>query len=161
MTTQDCAEPPSIELQFAADDHYSPDADKLRQWALVAAQSQAVSATVRIVSGEEIRKLNRDYRNRDKVTNVLSFPSEFPPELDLPYLGDIAICAEVVNREAEEQGKPADNHWAHMVIHAMLHLRGYDHIDPADAAVMEALEIRLLQSLDIPDPYYTDQAHKV
>lgn len=106
-----------------------------------------------IVSPEESQQLNNDYRGKDKPTNVLSFPFEAPPEIPVSLLGDLAICADVVASEAQEQGKPLRNHWAHMTIHGVLHLIGYDHIKDADAEAMEALEVEILASLDIPNPY--------
>lgn len=161
MISQENAEPPSIELQFAAPEIYVPRPEDLRSWVVAAAESETISATLRVVTADEIRALNRDYRDRDKPTNVLSFPSDYPSELNLSYLGDIAICAEVVNREAEEQDKPVDHHWAHMVIHGVLHLRGFDHIQAADAETMESLETLLLDRLGIPDPYNQDYSNRL
>ncbi|MBA3981050.1 MAG: rRNA maturation RNase YbeY, partial [Alcanivorax sp.] len=101
--------------------------------------------------------LNHDYRGKDAPTNVLSFPFEMPEGLTLSgdelILGDIALCADVIAREATEQGKPAAHHWAHMVVHGVLHLLGYDHVADDDAADMEALEVTILAGLGIPDPY--------
>ena len=102
--------------------------------------------------------MNRDYRNMDKPTNVLSFEFEQPPglvELDeeLPYLGDLIICAEVVIREAREQNKALEAHWAHMIVHGALHLQGYDHIEDEEAEEMEALEIEIMQTLGYENPY--------
>jgi probable rRNA maturation factor len=112
--------------------------------------------TLRIVGAAESRALNRRYRKKDKPTNVLSFPSEkMGTDLDLSpfFLGDIVICAAVVNREAREQGKRREAHWAHMVVHGVLHLLGFDHIRPADAKVMERRERAILSRLSFPDPY--------
>lgn len=108
--------------------------------------------SIRIVDEEESQKLNRDWRNRDGATNVLSFPAgENPlfPEL----LGDIVLCAPLIAREAIEQGKQTDAHWAHLLIHGILHLLGYDHMNDKDAAIMEALETEKLRLLSYPDPY--------
>lgn len=109
--------------------------------------------TIRFVEQDESQALNRDYRGKDKPTNVLSFPFEAPPGIELPLLGDLVICHAVVEAEAIEQRKPLMNHYAHMVVHGTLHLLGYDHIDDDEAEAMEALERRLLATLDIPDPY--------
>jgi len=109
--------------------------------------------SVRITDATEIKMLNQQYRGKDYATNVLSFPADLPPELKLPHLGDIVICAEVVEREAREQSKPSEAHWAHMVVHGTLHLLGYDHIDDAEADIMEALEIDILQTLNFANPY--------
>ena len=108
---------------------------------------------IRIVDTDEGRALNRDYRGKDYATNVLSFPAELPPGVVLPLLGDLAICAPVVLREATEQGKLTRDHWAHLTIHGVLHLLGYDHIKEGEAVAMEALETRILAGLGIADPY--------
>jgi probable rRNA maturation factor len=108
---------------------------------------------IRIVGTREGRRLNRDYRDKDYATNVLSFQVELPPGVTLPLIGDLAICAPVVTREANEQGKRARDHWAHMTVHGVLHLLGYDHLDDAEAEAMEALETRILAKLGIGDPY--------
>lgn len=115
----------------------------------------AHTVAVRIVGRDESRALNAAWRERDRPTNVLAFPAgagEWPPGVPRP-LGDIVICAEVVAAEAAEQGKPASAHWCHMLVHGLLHLAGYDHVDDADAAVMEALERRILEAEGLPDPY--------
>lgn len=113
---------------------------------------------LRVVTPEEIQTLNRDYRGKDKVTNVLSFPFEMPPGLvdlgeELPYLGDLVICAEQVAQEAVEQQKSLTAHWAHMIVHGCLHLQGYDHIDDEEADVMEGLEVDILAELGFLSPY--------
>jgi probable rRNA maturation factor len=118
-----------------------------------AKRRKATELAIRIVDTHEGRALNREYRSKDYATNVLSFPVELPPGVTLPLIGDLAICAPVVAREAAEQGKPARDHWAHMTVHGVLHLLGYDHIEDAEAEAMEALETRILAGLDIADPY--------
>ncbi len=118
-----------------------------------AADRDEAQLTIRLVDEAEITELNATYRNKDKPTNVLSFPFEAPPGVDIPLLGDIIICAAVVAREADEQNKQLKAHWAHMVIHGTLHLLGYDHIDDDEAEVMEGLEIALLGDLGYADPY--------
>jgi probable rRNA maturation factor len=109
--------------------------------------------TVRIVDEDESAELNSAYRKKQGPTNVLSFPFEAPPGVELPLLGDIVIAAPVVAREAREQGKAPDAHWAHMVVHGCLHLLGYDHIDAAEAEAMESLETEILAGLGYPNPY--------
>lgn len=109
--------------------------------------------SIRIVDAREGRELNRDYRQRDYATNVLSFPAELPPAMKLPLLGDLVICAPVVAREAAEQGKRLRDHYAHMTVHGTLHLLGHDHENDADAERMEALERRILTQLGVADPY--------
>jgi len=134
-----------------------PDEKMLQQWTEVALLQQSdAQLGIRIVDEAESQMLNRDYRGKDRPTNVLSFPMELPEELELPLLGDLVICAPVVAREAEEQAKSLQAHWAHMVIHGVLHLQGYDHIVADEAQEMEALEIRLLQQLGFSNPYGND-----
>ena len=155
--------PPSsieLDLQIASASPDIPDEASFIRWITTAtgntAEDQYVVA-IRIVDPAESQELNYTYRGKDKPTNVLSFPFDPPPgvpeEEYAGYLGDLVICAEVVNTEALQQQKPTDHHWAHIVIHGVLHLLGYDHIDDDDAEEMESLERQLLASLNIPDPY--------
>jgi probable rRNA maturation factor len=109
--------------------------------------------TIRIVDEIEGRELNHQWRDRDNATNVLSFPFDCPPEVPLNLLGDIVICAPVVAREAQEQHKLLQAHWAHLIIHGVLHLLGYDHLTDDEAQQMEALEIAILQQLNYSNPY--------
>ena len=125
-----------------------PSAASLKIWAALARGRKRGGMTLRIVDTEEGQALNRDWRGKDYATNVLSFPFE-----EKTYLGDIIICAPVVAREAAEQGKGLRAHWAHMVVHGVLHLLGYDHLVDAEAEEMEALEQKLLQKLGFSDPY--------
>ncbi len=150
----------SVDIQIAIEDEDQPPPEHIQQWVAVAlAQAQQADSqiipelTVRIVDEAEITALNRDYRNQDKATNVLSFPADLPDHIDLPLLGDLVICAAVVKREAQEQQKIINDHWAHMVIHGTLHLLGYDHVDDDEAEIMEALEIDALATLHIANPY--------
>ncbi len=109
--------------------------------------------TIRFVTPEESQALNRDYRGRDKSTNVLSFPFEAPPGVALPLLGDLVICHAVVADEARQQHKSLADHYAHMVVHGTLHLLGLDHIDDDEAEIMEQLERNILAGFGIDDPY--------
>ncbi|MBL0041060.1 MAG: rRNA maturation RNase YbeY [Xanthomonadales bacterium] len=134
-----------------------PAARSFRQWIELALKGanrrRAAEVNVLITDADTGRALNRDFRGKDYATNVLSFPTDLPPEVKSPLIGDLAICAPVVSREAEEQGKRLRDHYAHMVIHGTLHLLGHDHVDDHDAERMEALETRLLAALGIADPY--------
>ena len=143
-----------VDIQRATDAPDQPDDDSLMRWAALALRDHpGKELTIRLVDAEESQSLNNDYRDKNYPTNVLSFPADLPPELNIPLLGDLVICVPVVNREAVEQGKAREAHWAHMVIHGCLHLLGHDHIDDAEADVMEHLERQLLAELDIADPY--------
>jgi probable rRNA maturation factor len=132
-----------------------PAAGTLRGYAeaALAGRREDGELSVRIVDAEEGRALNRDYRDKDYATNVLSFPAELPPGVPLPILGDLVLCAPVIAREAEEQGKPLKHHYAHLLVHGVLHLLGHDHMDEAEAEAMEAMEREVLAGLGIPDPY--------
>jgi probable rRNA maturation factor len=146
-----------VAVGYAAPRKGVPASASFRRWieaALKGARRRKASeVSVRIVDIEEGQSLNFQYRGRDYATNVLSFPVELPPGVDLPLIGDLVICAPVVAREAAEQGKKPADHWAHLTIHGTLHLLGYDHIDEAEAEAMEALETRILAGLGISDPY--------
>lgn len=120
---------------------------------MVSHECGAEELLIRLVGKEESRRLNAQFRNMDKPTNVLSFPADLPPEIKLPLLGDIVICANLVGSEAAEQGKSLESHWAHLTIHGILHLLGYDHQNEKAAAKMESLESYILKSLGYPDPY--------
>ena len=149
-----------LDLQLACEVPDLPARDALEQWCRLALQQGDGDAelTLRIVDEEEGRQLNLDWRGKDYATNVLSFPAEIPPGLlDIPLLGDLIICAPVVAREAAEQDKTLQAHWAHLVIHGCLHLLGYDHLDDAEADIMENLERQLLGQLGYPDPYSADE----
>jgi len=134
-----------------------PTPTLLKMWAKNALnkQSEAIELNIRIVGIQEITLLNQRYRNKNKPTNVLSFPLSMPEESGeaLPTLGDIVICADIVNQEALLQGKSRNAHWAHMIVHSTLHLLGYDHETDADAAIMEPEEIHILAGLGFNDPY--------
>ncbi|WP_435102040.1 rRNA maturation RNase YbeY [Arhodomonas sp. AD133] len=147
-----------IDIQVASTDPDIPDDADFRRWVAAALDGRRDEAelSVRVVDEGEGRELNATYRGRDYATNVLSFPAELPEGVDLPMLGDLVICAPVVAREADEQGKPPIAHWAHMVVHGVLHLLGFDHIDEHEAETMEALEREILAGLGYADPYAVD-----
>ncbi len=149
-----------VDVQIACDDDGIPTDAVIREWigraASAAEPGVHAEVSVRIVDSEEIQTLNRLYRDKDKPTNVLSFPAGDIAGLpdDTPRsLGDVVVCAGVVVREAAEQGKPLEDHWAHMLVHGTLHLLGYDHGDARDAELMEALEARILAAGNVKDPY--------
>ncbi len=143
-----------IDIQYATGSEDVPDPKKIRKWARVGLGEirDEAALTIRIVDEKESAALNKAWRRKHKSTNVLSFPAgENPlmPEL----LGDIVLCVQVISREASEQKKHPDAHWAHMIIHGILHLAGYDHINDRDAKIMESIEIQKLNTLKFPNPY--------
>ncbi len=133
-----------------------PAKPTIRRWAHAALKGlrrRRAALGVRIVGSSEAASLNSRFRHKNYPTNVLSFPFEAPPGVRSELLGDLVICAPVVRREACAQHKPVRAHWAHMVVHGILHLRGYDHRNRRDAAVMENREIRILKELGFTSPY--------
>lgn len=166
MTTEPQAV--SLAVQRATRESFTPSDDELTTWASAAVLKVApepgqwtFDLSIRIVDEAEGRELNARYRGKDSATNVLSFPSDLPPSVceemetrsGSRVLGDLLICAPVVNKEAVEQGKNGPSHWAHLVVHGVLHLFGHDHLESEQAETMEALETDILESLGIPDPY--------
>ena len=139
----------TLDLQLAcASPDGLPSEAQLQGWleGTILGFQQEAEVTVRIVDGRRAASSTTPYRGKDKPTNVLSFPFEAPPGLELPLLGDLVICRQVVEAEAVEQGKTLDAHWAHMVVHGSLHLLGYDHIEDEEAEEMEQLERDIMQS---------------
>lgn len=163
----------NVELQWnCGDKSRCPTDDDIRQWASAALLAQPEASeisqqttpdtcsevSIRIVDGAEMQSANAQWRGQDKTTNVLSFPADFPVEIGLKYYGDILICAEVVESESVQQNKTPDAHWAHMVVHGMLHLQGYDHIEDQQAVEMEQCEVAILARLGYPNPYDPESA---
>lgn len=148
---------PDITIQYAAEATLAPRKKLLEEWvmAVLSHQNYSADVTLRIVDVAEMTQLNETYRHKKGATNVLSFPAELPDHMTTEFntLGDIVICAAVVNREATEQQKANDAHWAHMVVHGVFHLLGYDHENEADALEMETLEITVLKKLGFNNPY--------
>lgn len=138
----------SLSVQYASASPHLPSRPQLRRWVKAALQRD-ICMTLRIVDEVEGRELNKNYRGKDYATNVLTFVYD---DTD-PLSGDVVICAPVVEREAAEQGKALCDHYTHMVIHAALHLQGYDHENDRDATQMEALEVALMLKLRRPNPY--------
>ena len=149
-----------LELQWGVEPLAMPTLALCKKWvqACFIESAASLALTIRVVSMDESQTLNKTYRDKDRPTNVLSFESSPPPyvmegdEL-APYLGDLAICAEVVAQEAEQQEKSLEAHWAHMVVHGVLHLKGWDHIEPEEALEMEALEVKIMANLGYANPY--------
>ncbi|MBK9132367.1 MAG: rRNA maturation RNase YbeY [Gammaproteobacteria bacterium] len=137
-----------------------PARRSIESWvrAALAGRRRGAQLAVRIVAEAEGRALNERYRRRAGPTNVLSFPFEPSGRMRPPPLGDIVLCAPVVQREAAEQGKPARAHWAHLVVHGVLHLLGHDHENSREAEHMEELERKILARLGYPDPYASERA---
>ncbi|WP_349843940.1 rRNA maturation RNase YbeY [Pantoea dispersa] len=149
-----------LDLQLAcADENGLPAEAAFQRWleAAVTPFQLESEVTIRLVDEAESHELNLTYRGKDKPTNVLSFPFEAPPGIELPLLGDLIICRQVVEQEAAEQGKSPEAHWAHMVVHGTLHLLGYDHIEDEEAEEMEALETEIMLALGYPDPYISEK----
>ena len=144
----------TLDLQSAFDGA-TPSEDEFQRWteSALSEVNEDCELSIRLVDEVESAELNSQYRGKDGPTNVLSFPFDAPIELTPRLLGDLVICVPVVEREAAEQAKPAKHHWAHIVVHGCLHLLGYDHIDDDEAEEMEDLEIQILQTLHIANPY--------
>ena len=146
----------TIELSVSNDVNESqlPSEESFQHWAQASYPGDdEVVASLQIVSSDEMKNLNKDYRGKGKPTNVLSFPMELPEEVGINILGDLALCDEVIEAEAKQQAKTSEAHWAHMIVHGMLHLQGYDHIDDDEAEVMEAKEIKIMKNLGFENPY--------
>ena len=151
-----------VELENHCPEHWVPSVDDMEKWLTGAGvklpdQPAATSVSVRIVDETESASLNSRYRGKEHATNVLSFGCELPDEvresLSAVPLGDLAICAPVVDSEAQQQGKSLESHWAHLLTHGFLHLNGYRHESDSQAEIMESIEIAILKSLGFPDPY--------
>jgi len=145
----------TLDLQIACKNNKIPTENQFQLWVNTALKpyNKSFELTVRIVELQESQQLNQQYRDKDKPTNVLSFPFEVPDGIELDLLGDLVVCASVVEQEAQQQNKTIQSHWAHMIIHGCLHLLGYDHISELEAQEMEGLEVKLLSSLNIENPY--------
>ena len=142
----------SENIQAGNDD--VPEPAQIQNWAKAAYLNDVPAvASLMVTDADEMQQLNLQYRAQDKPTNVLSFPMQAVLEDEVLLLGDIALCAPVINQQARQQAKPEMAHWAHMVVHGMLHLQGYDHIDNAEAEEMEHMEIEILAQLGFDNPY--------
>ena len=151
-----------LDLQLACEDNSGlPEESQFQTWlnAVIPQFQEESEVTIRVVDTAESHSLNLIYRGKDKPTNVLSFPFEVPPGMEMSLLGDLVICRQVVEKEAQEQGKPLEAHWAHMVVHGSLHLLGYDHIEDDEAEEMEALETEIMLALGYEDPYIAENPY--
>ncbi len=142
----------SLAVQYAVAAEGMPTRPQFRRWVNAALEREA-EISLRLVDAEEGQMLNHDYRDKDYATNVLTFVFDEMPDVDLPLMGDIVLCAPVVEREAAEQGKALEAHYCHLTVHGVLHLQGYDHETDAEAEVMEAREREIVMKLGYPDPY--------
>ncbi len=144
-----------IEIQAVFESAGQPDQQQIQLWIDTALEGydQDTEIVVRIVGEQESAELNEQYRHKSGPTNILSFPVDLPEAIELDLLGDLVICAPVLAKEALEQDKILSHHWAHIVVHGVLHLLGYDHIDDAEAELMETKEIAVLNKLHIKNPY--------
>lgn len=144
-----------IEIQTVFASESLPDQQQIQRWVDAALEdyNQDTEIVVRIVGEQESAELNEQYRHKSGPTNILSFPVDVPEGIELDLLGDLVICAPVLEKEALEQNKALMHHWAHIVVHGVLHLLGYDHIDDNEAELMENKEIAILNKLHINNPY--------
>ena len=147
--------PTIIHLQNNSKSTHIPLPHQFQHWVEVALSDKTIAAeiTIRLVDEEESAQLNQLYRRKNGATNVLSFPFEAELDIDEASLGDLVICAPIIKKEAVKQHKTLTAHWAHIVIHGILHLLGYDHVNEDDALIMENLEINYLQQLGFHNPY--------
>ncbi len=144
-----------VEIQFCCRTVWQPDKKAIQHWvdAALSGLGRDTEIVVRVVGERESAQLNRQYRNKQGATNILSFAAEIPECVESNLLGDLVVCAPVVEREALEQKIPLTDHWAHIIVHGVLHLLGYDHIKDEEAEMMENKEISILQQLNIDNPY--------
>jgi len=147
-----------IEIQTIFKSNSQPDQEQIQRWVDAALEgfNQGTEIVVRIVDEQESAELNEQYRHKKGPTNILSFPVEVPEGIELNLLGDLVICAPILEKEALEQHKALTDHWAHIIVHGVLHLLGYDHIDDDEAELMESKEITILNKLNIKNPYIQD-----
>jgi probable rRNA maturation factor len=145
----------SVEIQTIFESAGQPSEAEIQLWVDTALEEieRDTEIVVRIVDESESAELNEQYRYKQGPTNILSFPVEIPEGIDLNLLGDLVVCASILAKEAQQQNKLLAHHWAHIIMHGVLHLLGYDHLDDEQAEEMESKEIALLQKLNIPNPY--------
>jgi len=151
-----------VDIQVICESSWKANGEQIQNWVDTALEGfgKDTEIVVRIVDEQESAQLNGQYRHKQGATNILSFPVEVPVGIDLDLLGDLVICAPILEKEAREQDKPLADHWAHIIIHGVLHLLGYDHLDDDDAELMENQEITILKKLNIKNPYLTAQVYE-
>lgn len=145
-----------IDIENNSQSKTIPSIEKCEAWITAVLNNQQIDeaeVSIYIVDEDESQELNSQYRGKEKPTNILSFPADIPEEVGVPLLGDLVICAPVIEREALEQHKSVDAHWAHILVHGSLHLLGYDHIEDDEAELMEALETNIITGLGFSAPY--------
>lgn len=150
-----------VDIHNECPDFPCPDNLMIKRWITVTLDQKMNKANVaiKIIDRDAMQTLNEIYRQKAKPTNVLSFPSQLPKSLQEDFLGDIAICAPIVQEEALKQNKSFRSHFAHLVVHGTLHLLGFDHVEESEALIMENEEIRILNILGYPDPYFVEIVH--
>lgn len=144
-----------VDIQIESQSHYLPTPEQFQRWVdtILKNSEEDSEIVIRIVDEPEMIQFNEQYRQKKGTTNILSFPFDAPDEIESILLGDLLICAPVIEQEAQLQNKKLEHHWSHMIIHGILHLLGYDHIDNDEAKEMEALEINILSAMNIANPY--------
>ncbi len=145
----------TVEIQLASKSKFIPDQQQFQNWvdAVLTDESQHSEIVIRVIDEDEMIEYNEQYRHKSGATNILSFPFEAPDSVESDLLGDLLVCAPVIETESKQQKKTLENHWAHIIVHGVLHLIGYDHINDMDAEEMEALEVMILKTITINNPY--------
>ena len=144
-----------VDIQIESQSKQLPSTDQFQVWVdtVLTHADEDSEVVIRIVDEAEMIQFNQQYRQKEGTTNILSFPFDAPDEVESSLLGDLLVCAPVIEKEALLQNKKLAHHWSHMIIHGVLHLLGYDHINDDEAQEMEALEIKMLSTIDIANPY--------
>jgi probable rRNA maturation factor len=147
-----------LDIQIASESKQLPSLAQFQCWVDSVLKDKTIDSeiVIRIVDEQEMTEFNEQYRKKKGATNILSFPFDAPEGIESPLLGDLLVCAPIVKKQAQQQNKALESHWAHMIVHGILHLLGYDHIDDAEAEEMEALEVKILQIIKIKDPYHQE-----
>jgi len=148
----------TIDLSIASHSNQIPSETAFKKWvnAVAISQSEDYEISIHVIDEKESSSLNHTWRNKEGPTNVLSFPADLPEGVPISLLGDLAVCAPVIEKEASEQAKSLEAHWAHIIIHGTLHLFGYDHVDESEAEEMESMEIDIMKRLGFSNPYNID-----